>query len=797
MKLSIPAPSLILLIGPSGAGKSTFARAHFKATEILSSDAFRGMVADDENDQGATKDAFDLLHAVTAARLVRGRLTVIDATNVQREARRPLIELARRFHVLPVAIVLDLPERVSLERNRARPDRQFGPHVVRRQRDQLRQGLKGLQREGFRTVHVLSSPEEVAAATIERRPLWVDRRDLHGPFDIIGDVHGCFDELRELLEKLGYRVEARPEEDGARGWVVEPPPGRMAVFVGDLVDRGPKTPDALKLAMAMTAAGTALCVPGNHDDKLMRALKGRKVKIAHGLAESLAQLAAEPPAFRDRVVAFLDGLVSHYALDGGKLVVAHAGMKEELQGRASGAVRDFALYGETTGETDAFGLPVRLDWAAGYRGEAMVVYGHTPIPEPDWVNRTINIDTGCVFGGRLTALRYPELELVSVPARRTYAESARPFLPVKPDEAVGEPGPTAQQAADDLLDLEDVLGKRAVETRLAGRVTIREENAAALEVMARFAVDPRWLVYLPPTMSPSETSRREGLLEHPAEAFAHYRNQGVKRVVCEEKHMGSRAVLVVCRDEDVARRRFGADDERAGICYTRTGRPFFADGELEEALLERTRDAIGAAGLWEELATDWVCLDAELMPWSLKADDLLREQYAAVGAAGRAALAEADAVLETTTARDGELVGPRNETRARGELVDRYAAAYRRYCWPVAAVEDLRLAPFHLLASEGAVHVDKPHDWHLATLARLAPSGVRPPLMATAWRTVDLGDAVSEAEAIGWWTALTDGGGEGFVVKPVGFVERGRRGLVQPALKVRGREYLRLIYGPE
>ena len=256
-------------------------------------------------------------------------------------------------------------------------------------------------------------------------------------------------------------------------------------------------------------------------------------------------------------------------LDGGRLVVAHAGLKAEMQGRATGRVRDFALYGDVTGEVDDFGLPVRLDWAAGYRGQAMVVYGHTPVPAPEWVNSTINVDTGCVFGGRLTALRYPEKELVSVPAGRVYYQPARP-LEAPPEAPLrrgrrrhprGAPrGGPAQGVSAGLLDVGDVLGRQVVETRLHRAVTIREEqSAAALEVISRFAADPRWLIYLPPTMSPTETSREAGLLEHPAEAFAYYRREAVERVVCEEKHMGSRAVLVVCRSADVARTRFGVD----------------------------------------------------------------------------------------------------------------------------------------------------------------------------------------------------------------------------------------------
>src|SRR6476659_818754 len=541
MTFTIPELSLVVLIGPSVCGKSTFARKHFKPTEVMSSDAFRALVSDDENDQSSTDDAFAALHFVAARRLARAKLTVVDATNVQPEARKPLVALAREYHVLPVAVVLDLPERVCHDRNRSRPNRDFGPHVVRNQKSQLHRSLRGLGREGFRHVHVLKTQDEVDAAVFERQPLWNNRKNEHGPFDIIGDVHGCCDELEELLTLLGY------VRGASSAW--SHPEGRKAIFVGDLVDRGPRIVDTLKTVMAMSQAGTALCVPGNHDIKLKKKLEGRDVAISHGLDRTLAELDLQPPEFRTAVQEFIDGLVSHYVFDDGKLVVAHAGMKAEMQGRGSGKVRDFALYGETTGETDEFGLPMRYNWAAEYRGPAMVVYGHTPVPEPEWLNRTVNIDTGCVFGGKLTALRYPEKEFNSVPAARTYCEPARPFLA---DEQQA-PKLTAQQAHDDVLDAEDVLGTRIVSTRLRGNVTMREAHAtAALEVMSRFAANPKWLIYLPPTMSPCETSNAPGLLEHPAEAFGYYRSEGAPQVICEAKHMGSRAVVIVCQDEQAA-----------------------------------------------------------------------------------------------------------------------------------------------------------------------------------------------------------------------------------------------------
>ncbi len=783
-RLKIPELSLVVLIGASGSGKSSFAHKHFKPTELLSSDFCRGLVSDDENNQTVTKEAFEVLHFIAAKRLAGGRLTVIDATNVQPEARKPLVALARQYHVLPVAIVFDLPEKLCQERNRSRSDRDFGPHVIRQQTQQLRRSLHDLKREGFRHIHILSSVEEIDAVEIERQPLWNNLKHLHGPFDILGDVHGCFDELTALLQKLGYTI---TQADGT--YHVQPPDGRQAIFLGDLVDRGPNVPGVLKLVMGMVSAG-ALCIPGNHDMKLMRKLKGSQVQVTHGLAESLAQLENETPEFRAQVADFLDGLVSHYVLDDGKLVVAHAGMKEEMQGRGSGRVRDFALYGETTGETDEFGLPVRYNWAAEYRGQAMVVYGHTPVPEPEWLNRTINIDTGCVFGGRLTALRYPEKELVSVPAARTYAEPARPFIPA------GAQAPlTSQQRQDDVLDIDEVLGKRIISTRLHHNVTIREENAAAaLEVMSRFAANPKWLIYLPPTMSPPETTQQPGLLEHPAEAFAYYRHEGVNKVVCEEKHMGSRAVVIVCRGEETARKRFGVIGEGIGICYTRTGRRFFNAASLEQEFLSRVRSAVDTGGLWEELKTEWLCLDCELMPWSAKAIELVRQQYAAVGASARAALAEALNALEQT-AGTHEAVQPLLEQyRARAGMANQFVEAYRRYCWPVNSLSDFKLAPFHLLASEGTVYSDRDHVWHMTTLARLCQD---PLVVATPYKVIDVTEPQSQAEGLAWWEALTGSGGEGMVVKPSSFVSSGRRGLIQPAVKCRGREYLRIIYGPE
>ncbi|SHN22597.1 polynucleotide kinase-phosphatase [Chitinophaga sp. CF418] len=783
MRIQIPELSFVVMIGASGSGKSTFARRWFGKAEVVSSDACREIVSNDENNMDASEDAFDLLHYIVGKRLKRGLLTVVDATNVRPEDRKKLVALAREYHVLPAAIALNMPEKVCLERNQLRTDRNLPPHVVTSHVGLLRRNISKLREEGFRKIFELRDAAHVAAVTmIEREPLWNNKHSEQGPFDIIGDVHGCYEELCNLLTLLGHTVDAT-------AYSVQVNNGRKLIFLGDLADRGPATPAVYKLVMNAVSDGVALCVPGNHDVKLLKFLQGKNVQLMHGLERTVAQLAGEDAAFREQLKLFLDGLISHYVLDNGKLVVAHAGLKEEMQGRASAGVREFCLYGETTGETDEFGLPVRYNWAANYRGKAMVVYGHTPVYEPQWFNNTIDIDTGCVFGGKLTALRYPERELHSVPALATYMESSRPL------RIPGE-GNNLQHEQDDVLDIEDLTGKQLIPTRLLNIVTVREENtAAALESMSRFSIHPKWLIYLPPTMSPSETSTLPEYLEHPTGAFSYYRKNGIKQVICEEKHMGSRAVVIVCKDSEVVKRRFGIDEDSIGTCYTRTGRAFFTDKETEQAFLGMVHAALTERNFWEEMETDWVCLDSELMPWNAKAQALLQQQYAATGAAAVNAMTETIAAL-TAGAENPAIASLLKDYEQRAVMCHQFTAAYRQYCWEVKSLSDYKLAPFHLLATEGKTYFDKDHVWHMEQLGRYC-GGEGNPLMATNWRAVNLEDAQSVADATSWWEALTTEGGEGMVVKSLSFIERGERGLLQPAIKIRGREYLRIIYGPE
>jgi protein phosphatase len=422
--IEIPELSVIVLIGASGSGKSTFAREHFRASEILSSDAFRLAVSDDESDQSVTQDAFEALYYIAAKRLKNARLCAIDATNVKPQDRSGYVALAKRYHVAAVAIVFSPNPEICLVRNLARPHRHVAEQVVHTQIASLRQDLDTLGTEGFSEIHYLDA---TSGTTVEilRKPLPCNQRRELGPFDIIGDLHGCYLEMTDLLQTLGYRPGALTTEDpvwGACTWAH--PAGRKAVFVGDLADRGPRVLESIRAVRNMVLSGNAFAVPGNHDIKFARWLRGETVTTAHGLDRSIADFQKLPEPLREptaaAVAAFLDSPASHYVFDGGKLVVSHTGLGEDLQGRCSETVREIAIFGKLVGGT------YDRNWAENYHGPAMVVYGHFPIAEPSWVNRTINIDTGCVFGERLTALRYPEIELVSVPAHAVYDEFVKP-----------------------------------------------------------------------------------------------------------------------------------------------------------------------------------------------------------------------------------------------------------------------------------------------------------------------------------------------------------------------------------
>jgi protein phosphatase len=419
--LAIPSPSLVLMIGPAASGKSTFCRRHFPSQAVISSDDCRAAVCGDPADQRATPAAFRLAHERLEARLQKRRLAVLDATSLEPGARAEALAIAARHHLPAVAVVLDAPEALCCRRAATRATVPLGREVIARHVAGLRRALPALPHEGFAAVHHLKGETAITRARVQLAPLACDRRADHGPFDVIGDVHGCARELGAILVRLGYR------RRGAGPFAH--PRGRRAVFVGDLVDRGPRCLEAATIAMDMAEAGTALAVPGNHDLDLADRFAGRGVAAGPGTAVTLAQLALvsaeERRRFRRRFAAYVASCPAHLLLDAGRLAVAHAGLKEEHLGRDSDTVRRFAVRGETTGDLDGYGLPRRVNWALAYRGRAFVVYGHTPVRAPETIGATLNIDTGCCYGGALSAFTWPERRIVQVEAARVHYRSPR------------------------------------------------------------------------------------------------------------------------------------------------------------------------------------------------------------------------------------------------------------------------------------------------------------------------------------------------------------------------------------
>jgi protein phosphatase len=783
--ITVTSPGLVLLVGCIGAGKSTLAQRLFEKHEIVSIDDYREVVSGDRRDQGATADAVAVAAEVVERRLKRRLLTVIDATNVRSEDRRVWTEIAARTHSLVTAIVLDPGQGFCQRMAEARDGDRHSPKAVAQQHNTLARDRRRLKHDGIRNIVTLSDPAMIAAAELVRRPTWNDLRTEHGPFDIIGDIHGMTDELEELLVKLGWAVIWVNNPGEGRHPSLFHPDGRKLVFLGDACDRGPRSLDALLIMKEAVSSGHGFAVASNHDDRLQRWLKGREVTISHGLDATIAEFEGKSAQFRSDMADFIDGLSGHLVFDGGRLAVAHVGLREDMILGASREARQFAVFGPM-GLPGKDGKIAREDWADEYRGSTHIVYGHTVVDEPVWHNRTINIDTGAVFGGSLTALRWPEKELVSVKAKSQHAILDNP--------------PFSRKKTDDpaLISFSEVSGKKYVETSVLGRITVDARHmSGALEHFARHTIDPRWLVYVPPTMSPVEASSEGDFLEHPEQAFDYYRKQGLKEVVMETKHMGSRALALVCRDEETARNRFGVTDGSTGHIWSRSGRPFFKDADRHDVL---RKIAAGAAqSLFKTLATDWLLLDCEIMPWNAKAAELIERQYAPTGsAAALSAIHAADALARFADRGLEDMSELTKRMSRRHYNAVAFGEAWRGYCWNVDDIDDVTIAPFHVLASEGRVHHSAAHLQHIAWITELAAHVDDLRFAATSCMTVDLNDPSQMKMATDHWLTETEKGAEGVVVKPSVFHVGGdKRSSIQPALKVRGRNYLRIIYGPD
>lgn len=414
--LRVAPSALVVLIGPAATGKTTWARQHFEQTQVVSADMCRAMIADDENDQEATRDALRLFHRIIGERLKRGLVTVADSTALSAGAREDLLRDAAMYHRPVIALVFAMSPDVQHIWNGQR-SRRAPPAVLAEHRQLLQHTLHVLCNEGFNQIVIVRSPEELNRLVV-RVGAFSPENDL-GPFDIIGDVHGCYDELCDLLKALGY---VRQGED----WVH--PQGRRAIFVGDLADRGPQNVAVWKLVLAMCEHNHALLVIGNHDNKLMRWLMGRPVRVGKGLLSTISEIESLPEPeqsqFRGRLLALLRATPGYLLLDHERLVVTHAGIRDDMIGRWDRHISSFCLYGDVSG-FDGDGMPLRRNWSMERIARPpapLIAYGHVVVEETAFINNTVDLDTGCCFGGRLTALRYPERTFVAVPARMAYAE---------------------------------------------------------------------------------------------------------------------------------------------------------------------------------------------------------------------------------------------------------------------------------------------------------------------------------------------------------------------------------------
>ncbi|WP_339312488.1 polynucleotide kinase-phosphatase [Paenibacillus sp. FSL k6-2145] len=797
-EIHLPNAGIVVLVGPSNSGKSTLldrlvAESVIRRTEAVSSDQFRMLVGDDEyvdwkhrprseadviyaEYQQVSAKAFEAMEAMLATRCRLNKLTWVDATHLYPEDRERLIQVARKAHVPVIAVVLDIPEKELLERD-AQREYPRGRQRVKQQVQQFKRTLRSIREDGFDASYVLKRPDEITFVRTSN-PLVTD---MGTGIDIIGDIHGCYDEMMELIVRLGY-----VDKDGSG--LYRHPEGRKLVSVGDVTSRGPESLQCLLFWQRHCTAELAYMIDSNHGWKIARYLDGRDVTLSHGderVEMELLQFEQEhgqetAKRVRAELRTFLLDAPSHLVFSRNgvrQVVVAHAGIRDHFIGKQSKRIQDYCRYGDVEG-TDEQGRPVRKDWYVDHNSGECIVWGHDPRPYPTIVNDTVNIDQGVVFGGMLTAWRMPEREAVSVPAKQDYAGD--PDSPLKRWEQRRFAPPNIRKFKEGFT----------VQTASKLDVSVHGEVAkTAIDTFSHYTVPLEELLYIPPTMSPPPgVCSVEGYLEHPQDAFQYYRLQGVTRMVAEKKHMGSRAILLLFRDEQAAVQRVGRP--MLGNIVTRTGRSFF-DPSIEQAVLSRLHADLTADGYFDRHQTEFVLLDAEIVPWNLKARELIASQYAHVA---EASLMDRSTVLDKL--REAQAAGRKvdewlQETAGKLANAETFRDVFQKYCWDVDDIGDIRIAPFHTLAHSTGAFWEQTHEWHMEQNREFAWMSTL--MMETEYRMI--ASEADEADVIRWWDEITAEGHEGIVIKPETFRAWNNNKMIQPAIKVRGRAYLHIIYG--
>lgn len=797
--IHLPHGGIVLLVGPSNTGKTTLLNQLIQeeqilASEVVSSDQFRVLVSDiefitwngrpkDESDalfneyQQISGAAFDAMDYVIAKRCQLNKLTFIDATHLREEEHDKYLQMGKKFHLPVIAMVLNISETELLRRD---SERAFprGRSRIKQQYQHFKNVLRFIKKKPYRRVYLLGE-EELQILNINRleNPLYID---IETGIDFIGDIHGCFDEFIEMISKLGY-------QKNDKGYYTHPE-GRKILSLGDVLSRGPKSIETLQFFQQHVAAGLAYMIDSNHGWKIARWLDGKNVKMAHGDENVAAEFEEYERKNGSEAAEKLKGLLkellleakSHYIVrkNGVNAVVAaHAGIKDYYIGKQSARISDFCRYGDSEG-LDEHGKPIRKDWSISHKSSELILWGHDPKPQPLLVNNTLNIDQGVVFGGSLTAYRYPEQQFVSVKAKQDYANV--PDNPLKEWELNRLAPPNIMK----------FLEGYSVLTEHYGEIIIYDDGVKpALDDVSHYTLPLEDIVYLPPTMSPTpKPSRLEGYLEHPMEAFEYYQANGVETMVVEKKHMGSRGILFLFKNKEIAKEYIGR--ETLGTIYSRTGRAFFQK-ELQEQVVSSLNEDLVKNGYFERYNTDFVLLDAEILPWNLKAKDLVLNQYAHVGEMALLDRTKLKGSLQQAIDSGKDVLNWVQEVDVGIENAKVFNEVYQKYCWETEGLEGIQIAPFHTLAHSSESFFDKPHTWHMEKNKEL--SGISQLFLETEYRVVN--DEATMKAAIEWWEEMTEDGHEGFVVKPESYITRHKGKLLQPAIKVRGRKYLHIIYG--
>lgn len=797
VKINLPHAGIVLLVGPSNSGKTTLINQLIQeqqifGSEVVSSDQFRVLVSDIEfidwnrrpkyeadalfsEYQQISKEAFEAMDYIIAKRCLLNKLTIIDATHLREYEREKYLQMAKKYHVPAIAIVLNLAETELLRRDLVR-DFPRGKNRIKQQYQHFKKTLRSIKKEGFRRCYIFGE-EELQVLNVNRlgNPLLID---VGNGIDVIGDIHGCFDEFIEILSKLGY---IKNEE----GYFIHPE-GRKILSLGDVMSRGPRSIETLQFFQKHVTAGLAYMIDSNHGWKIARWLDGKNVKLAHGDENVKAEFdeyeikfgIEESERLKEQIRDLLIEAKSHYIIqkNGVNLAVAvHAGIKDHYIGKQSPRISDFCRYGDTDGIDDN-GKPIRKDWSIAHQSSELILWGHDPRQHPLLVNNTLNIDQGVVFGGSLTAYRFPERKFVSVKSKEDYANV--PDNPLKEWESKRLAPPNIAKFLDGYSVLTEQYGEIAI---------YADGTKSALDDLSHYTLPLEEIVYLPPTMSPTpKPSSLEGYLEHPNEAFEYYQANGVDTMIVEKKHMGSRGILFLFKNKVAAKEYIGR--ETLGLIYTRTGRAFFKK-ELEEQII-RVLNA-DLSGYFEKYNTDFVLMDAEILPWNLKAKELIMNQYAHVGEMALFDRRKLREQLEKAAETGRDVVSWLDETDEKIHNAQVFNEVYQKYCWETEGLAGIQIAPFHTLAHSNETFFDKPHTWHMEKNKEF--SGLSDLFVETDYRIVN--DEDSMKKAIEWWEEMTEDGHEGFVVKPEFYVARHKGKLLQPAIKVRGRKYLHIIYG--